>query len=206
MESSRLEKVTAFITQGANLLLFEHPTSGIQIPAGTVEAGETPEATVMREAREESGLSGLELRAYIGYQDEIWPAEVRFTVAATPVYAHPDPGSFDWARLRRGIAVRLERTGAEFSQVTYAEGDRYPDPEYITYQITGWAPNTAITAEVRRHFFHLVYAGETPAAWSVATDNHIFRPFWVRWAERPAIVAPQDRWLQYVQEALGYQF
>jgi len=47
-----LEKVTALITRktdsGYELLLFEHPTSGIQIPAGTVEPGEKAEHAVLR--------------------------------------------------------------------------------------------------------------------------------------------------------------
>lgn len=39
-----LHKVTGFVTRGRELLVFRHPTAGVQLPAGTVEAGETPEA------------------------------------------------------------------------------------------------------------------------------------------------------------------
>ena len=46
MNAASLEKVTAFILHQEHgeteLLLFEHPTAGIQIPAGTVEEGEDP--------------------------------------------------------------------------------------------------------------------------------------------------------------------
>ena len=52
-----------------NLLVFRHvdfPTAGIQIPGGTMEAGETPEIAVMREAREETGLQGLVLEKSSG--------------------------------------------------------------------------------------------------------------------------------------------
>lgn len=42
-----VEKVTAFVTrEGANgreLLIFRHPLNGLQLPAGTVEVGESPE-------------------------------------------------------------------------------------------------------------------------------------------------------------------
>ena len=45
-----VEKVTAFITRrvddGCELLLFEHPVGGVQIPAGTVEPGEAHDVAV----------------------------------------------------------------------------------------------------------------------------------------------------------------
>ena len=60
--SKIIEKVTAFIIRkskdGNDLLLFEHPNAGIQIPAGTVEDQETPEKAIIREVAEETGLTG----------------------------------------------------------------------------------------------------------------------------------------------------
>lgn len=64
-------KAFAYITHGQRLLVFRHsfvPEAGIQVPAGTVEPGERPEAAVLREAREETGLSGLTLAAFLGEQ------------------------------------------------------------------------------------------------------------------------------------------
>jgi 8-oxo-dGTP diphosphatase len=57
-------KAFAYITHRDQLLLFTHPLSpeaGIQAPAGTLEDGEEPEAGVLREAMEETGLTGLEV-------------------------------------------------------------------------------------------------------------------------------------------------
>jgi 8-oxo-dGTP pyrophosphatase MutT (NUDIX family) len=55
-----LEKVTAFVLRigefGGELLVFKHPTAGVQLPAGTVETGELPESAVTREVLEETGL------------------------------------------------------------------------------------------------------------------------------------------------------
>ena len=59
-----IRKAFAYITDGNRLLVFRHPNNpeaGIQVPAGTMEEGETPEEAVMREAEEESGLTGLTL-------------------------------------------------------------------------------------------------------------------------------------------------
>ncbi|MBN2149650.1 MAG: NUDIX domain-containing protein [Anaerolineales bacterium] len=70
---SILEKVTCLITRrmrgGIEILLIQHSTSGIQIPAGTAELGETPDAAALREASKESGLSDLRIVRLIGYQD-----------------------------------------------------------------------------------------------------------------------------------------
>ncbi len=65
-------KVFAYITYGDLLLVFNHPyapEAGIQVPAGTMEEGEEPEEAVMREAFEETGLSGLQPRAFLGAYD-----------------------------------------------------------------------------------------------------------------------------------------
>lgn len=195
-----IEKVTAFITRpapdGHSLLLFEHPHAGIQIPAGTVEAGETPQAAAVREAAEETGLTALTLRRALGVTAESLPNDQRVINETTHVYTRPDPSSFDWATLRRGITVTVERQVAGFSQVTYIEHDRIENPQYITYQITGWVPDGRLASMRRRHFFHFEYHGSQIAPWWIETDNHRFRLFWARLAELPRIVQPQDKWLE----------
>lgn len=62
-------KVFAYVTHGDRLLVFRHPVApdaGIQVPAGSVREGERPEVAVMREAREETGLTGLTLVRPLG--------------------------------------------------------------------------------------------------------------------------------------------
>ncbi len=64
MPRATRERVLAYITQGDRLLVFRHTQSveaGIQVPGGTVEPGESPEAAALREAQEESGLADLHL-------------------------------------------------------------------------------------------------------------------------------------------------
>ena len=58
----------AYITSGSRLLLFTQPgapEAGIQVPAGTIEPGEKPEFAVMREAKEETGLTGLRYERFL---------------------------------------------------------------------------------------------------------------------------------------------
>jgi 8-oxo-dGTP pyrophosphatase MutT (NUDIX family) len=66
------DKVIAYITAGDKLLVFshpQHPEAGIQVPGGTVEAGEALDDAVLREAWEETGLDNLEMRSYLGFQE-----------------------------------------------------------------------------------------------------------------------------------------
>ena len=65
-------KAFAYITNGSQLLVFKHldqPEAGIQVPAGTIKADETSEVAALREAYEETGLAGLALVSFLGYQE-----------------------------------------------------------------------------------------------------------------------------------------
>lgn len=66
-----VEKVVAYITKGTNLLVFRHVHSdaGIQVPAGTLEPCETAEDGALREAKEETGLSHLAMRRFLGARE-----------------------------------------------------------------------------------------------------------------------------------------
>ncbi len=65
-------KAFAYITHHHKLLVFSHPyapEAGIQVPAGTIETGELPGQAVLREAFEETGLTGLILDGFLGAQE-----------------------------------------------------------------------------------------------------------------------------------------
>jgi 8-oxo-dGTP pyrophosphatase MutT (NUDIX family) len=71
-EPVRKQKVVAYITRGDRLLVFSQPNgveAGIQVPAGTMEPGETPEEAVLREAYEETGLGHLEIVSFLGERE-----------------------------------------------------------------------------------------------------------------------------------------
>lgn len=194
-----VEKVTAFITRhavgGEELLLFAHPFAGNQIPAGTVEVGETPETAVLREAAEETGLTQLSSPILLAqYEETLLPGQ-RVIAAATQVYARPDAASFAWATFRRGLTVTARREAAGWTQVEYVEYDQEPDPNFVTYRILGWTPDEALATARRRSFFHLTCVTPTPDRWTTASDNHTFSLFWTRLDRLPPIIPPQNAWL-----------
>jgi 8-oxo-dGTP pyrophosphatase MutT (NUDIX family) len=198
-----VHKVTCFITRigrnGSELLLFNHPRAGVQIPAGTVNPGEDIESAARREAAEESGIDDLVLIRSLGETDEPLPPGYVLVAHPTPVYSRPHPSSFDWAHFRTGLQVEMLRHEESFSQVRFDENEREFDPQYITYSITGWVPDEALTLERIRHFYLFEALGEHPLRWSVAIDNHVFVLFWAPLNDLPAIIPPQDGWLKYLE-------
>ena len=64
-----VQKVVAYVVASDQLLVFVHPLHpqvGVQVPAGTIEPGESPLAAVLREAHEETGLTGFGEPEYLG--------------------------------------------------------------------------------------------------------------------------------------------
>ena len=77
-----VEKAFAYITRDDELLVFRHvdfPEAGIQVPAGTIGPGESREAAVLREAREETGLHGFQPPVHLGTADFGSPADLTTT-------------------------------------------------------------------------------------------------------------------------------
>ena len=207
--SGTVEKVTAFVTRERNgvreLLLFRHPTAGIQIPAGTVEDGETPETAVIREVYEETGLRGVNIEQSLGcFENELEENE-RIVAKTTPVYTNPSPSSNVYKEeLTGGLTVNYNSSHTDFTHVSYVESDSAPDPTRIRCHITGWVPSENLSARKTRYFFRLTALEETVEEWAVKGDRgHIFTLFWAPISALPPLVSPQDKWLDYVYEEIG---
>ncbi|UCG01287.1 MAG: NUDIX domain-containing protein [Candidatus Heimdallarchaeota archaeon] len=206
----RIDKVTAFITRKKDnveeLLLILHPNAGIQIPAGTVEKGESVEEALKREITEETGLRKITIEKYIGSKETKLKNDNFLVAEKTKVYSRPSSASFDWAELRKGTNVKSIRISGNYTQITYKEFDRFPDPNYLSYQITGWVPTVILSKKMRRHFFHVELNEKVQDEWEIFADNHKFKLFWSSLTNLANIIDPQYEWLKYVRYDLGYQF
>jgi 8-oxo-dGTP pyrophosphatase MutT (NUDIX family) len=157
---------------------------------------------VIREACEETGLphSALFITCYLGTRENPPREGYTFVDRLTTVYARPDSASFDWARFPRSAMVRLEgRRANGFTQVTYAESDRVPDPTYTSYQITGWVRDDDLSDQQIRHFYVLRFSGDTPDFWTAHSDHHTFTVFWASLDNLPEIIYPQNEWLDVLK-------
>ncbi len=116
-------KVVAYITREKNgtreLLVFAHPDfpeAGIQVPAGTIEDGETPEQALFRELTEETGFAGFALVRHIATYDYVYePTQER---SRRHVYHLTAPASWPDA---------------------WQHGERFGTPEQITFDFF-WVP------------------------------------------------------------------
>src|SRR6187549_737077 len=127
-DNAQIAKVTAFITrpgpQETELLVFQHPQAGVQLPAGTVEPGEAPEDAVLREVEEETGLSAVVLVGLLAVIPQAFaPDEYMLT---EPMALRTAP-STDAPKMRfllqRGLRVRIREKKGDFVRAIYEEYD-----------------------------------------------------------------------------------
>ena len=199
-----VEKVTTFVLRqhaGVDeLLLLYHPHAGIQLPAGTVEQGESAIAAAMREATEETALESLTWGGLLCVEREDLPADQGVMARTTPVYKRPEATTHSYvtATLRHGITVEVIRAEGDFLQVRYAESDRYPDPQYMSFELVGWVAADTVARERVRYFAWLAAPADTPSQWTNFDDQHNFTLRWHPVDALLQLVPPQGPWLRYL--------
>ncbi len=81
----------AFVTRGEELLVFRHrdfPDAGLQVPAGTTEEGEDPQAAALREVRGERGLTDVRVVGFLGrYLSTPRHIGARYTTATCAIWS-----------------------------------------------------------------------------------------------------------------------
>ncbi|MGF2948605.1 NUDIX hydrolase [Microbacterium alcoholitolerans] len=79
-ERRLVRKVVGYVVRNRQLLVFTHDAiplevAGVQVPAGTIEQGEAPEAAVVREVLEETGLAARVTAALGVERYDVWPSK-----------------------------------------------------------------------------------------------------------------------------------
>lgn len=205
---STIEKVSAFITrtgkQTPELLVFQHPSAGMQVPAGSVENGEMLEQALVREVFEESGLKDVSIIDKLGTQEQAATGERTVLMQATLLFKEPArtaPTIDLW--LGRGWWVTVHQRRSDWSQVTYEDYDFTVSPPALISKTAGWLPTQLLATRVVRHFFHLETTTPTPDTWEhVAEDRYTFRFHWLPLEPRPQLVQGQNEWLELVYDRL----
>lgn len=200
-------KVTAFVTReggkGRELLVFRHPTAGVQLPAGSIEPGESPEAAVLREVAEETGLENILGVSNLGMRIYPLPDKGRVVAKDTVVYADPQVTS-DGISVRRGLTVHEIGRSEEFSQIESREYVVRNGILQIDKTVfTGWVPVDDLSSNMERHFFHINAPDSIPDEWTwFAEGEHDFSCYWVPISEDPGLVSGQDKWLRWFIDCL----
>jgi 8-oxo-dGTP pyrophosphatase MutT (NUDIX family) len=211
-----LRKVSAFITRespaGRELLVFAHPNprAGIQVPAGTVEAGEAPERAVLRETWEETGLSAVRIvQSAIAIPNylptDLYALTQPTTLRQGPTHDSPVQNIDDiqGAILHSGSYLALRRTIGEWAEVSYDLYDPRSQPPFQPVVVTGWVPTTVLASQLVRTLYHLETLEPTPDTWErLAEERYLFRFSWLSLIPRPCLVMDQDTWLDLIYEQL----
>jgi 8-oxo-dGTP pyrophosphatase MutT (NUDIX family) len=199
-----LEKVTAFVTRTSGsrreLLVFRHPTAGVQLPAGTVNPNEAPEDAVSREVTEETGLSALLMRANLGKIEQVMGNTTRMIYRDSMLQSTPQQdATIMRAVLHRGLTVETGDPINGFIKVTFREINH--DTGAIFNSQSGWIPVSSLAERVERHFYHLEVTQDTPNRWSHPADRgHLFDLYWVPLDSDPGLHPAQAGWLDFARE------
>ncbi len=179
--------------------MFWHAGAGVQVPAGTVEDGESFEAAAVREAAEETGLTSLRLLTRLGTRTYDPPADRAFLVRQVALQTRPgrEGPATSWSF--RNVGVQVVERSDDYVRVVYEEADldEGADPAGLVYaRFEGWVPADALAWRQEREFFHFHADGLTPEHWQQReNDQHDFHLSWVRLQPRPGLLAAQQEWL-----------
>lgn len=191
-----VRKATAFITResdsGREVLVFTHPRAGIQLPAGTVEAGETFEQGVLREVHEETGLTDVSIIADLATIELIYDSELRRVVEDATLLQAPQGAATDCV-IERGILVDLIEERDGYAHIKHRDD---LDPYFLYPSISGWIPSSAVQPHrVVRHLFHLRSRRHTLDEWEhIAEGVYPFRFYWVNVNDTPTLAGQQQSW------------
>jgi 8-oxo-dGTP pyrophosphatase MutT (NUDIX family) len=196
-----IEKVTAFIVRFRNskpqLLVFKHPSAGIQLPAGTIEEKEPVETALFREIKEETGLTQLKILKKLGDTLKFLDQSEAILTQTLRCFSWPAQASKRSGPLcHRGLRIQTFERKVGFTHVKYQEYDLNKRQPVLLLEQEGWLPDNALTRELHRHFYLLQVTNNPPDEWKIQTDGgNIFHCYWVDLDAIPELIGEHAEWL-----------
>lgn len=185
------------------LLVLQHPAGLKQVPAGTVEWGETPERAALRQAGQESGLEDLRFIRALGLVEQALADPQRAVLRTTKVFDAPaSDASSAGHGLRRGTLVVVTSYVDKFAGIVHEERNPYWEPPNIHKTVSGYVRTSLLSDRIHWHLFHLSAAGATQAKWRTAVDEYAYDWCWVPLEPRPELHPLQQSWLDRVYPSL----
>lgn len=200
-----VHKVAAFITRdddsGKQMLVFRHPTAGIQVPAGTVEEHETWRHAVVRETREETGLERASIVRHLArFTEQLAPH--RAVLNRTIPWTSAGQQSDDQPNATRGQIVRVLRGEGAEVLVSHDEYGMVDGKLVVESSTQAWVPNEALSPCIERHLVHLTSDDASRSAWRRTADRgHDFEVYWAHLTDL-TLVEGQEAWLRRVVDEI----
>lgn len=191
---SELGKVTAFVVTKdvpRQLLVFKHPTAGLQLPAGTIEPGEKPVAAAKREVREETGLEVTSPGVVLGEHVK----ELGQNAAALLETVASDGELFQRGHLVKVLAHDRARGMTQIREEIF-DYDITP-PKLLSYT-EGDVRSDALAFQIRRTFVLFVEQVRIAKPWIQRADGHNFEVQWTQLRQDVPLIdglKNQKRWL-----------
>jgi 8-oxo-dGTP pyrophosphatase MutT (NUDIX family) len=188
---SKMDKVTAYITRqkatGADeLLVFQPANVGVQVPAGTVEPGESFDDAVVRETHEETGLADLPPARLLGSVLEPL-TDQRALLEDVTLLRGPGVEADPGFRLPRAYWLRVSDRVDGYAEVVVESYNHHVKPPVLLQRFSGWVPVDLLATHMERHFYHFALTGPTPDRWEVEDNGERYECYWVSLMPMPVI-------------------
>lgn len=203
-------KVSCYVLRdgphGRELLVFAHPTAGVQVPAGSVEPREAPESAALREVSEETGLTDLSALSLLKTEVSDPTGDRRVLLEAVKLSRRPQqtaPFDAESVEIGRGWKVRELGREGRLAHVVY-EDYKYSNGKLILKdEYTGWVPVSALAEKVVRYHYKITFNGVSSESWQCKSDHDfVFQVYWLPLAPKPELVNGQQEWLDSVYHQL----
>lgn len=206
--TSALRKVTAYITRrcsnGKEVLVFRHPLAGLQLPAGTVEDGQSPADAVLREVEEETGIAGARIITELLVEETTVPDHQRAVLNPTPLLAEPHPGAEQIDTVgRTGFLIDVGEVGGDYRRVTQRHYEFDGEAFHPVRSVPGWVLDCELTSRMVRHHYEIAVDSPTAERWVHAEyQDFPYDLFWAPLGEDIGLVASNREWLRLVIDKL----